>query len=331
MARRADVARRLATLVGENVLRITDARRGWPAHAELLVEGAPTPVALFVGPVGLTHRNRDDVERRFQNPDANRPIINTRPAREPLLLGLWETDRLIRVPRPLVVSADPWRRLDRTTRFSVFAYLSTLHTALEKGWHQDENATGEWIRCFVPSLLPLSYAADQLDAAPETVAMHAAIEASGLLAAPEPEAAPAAERARRAGSTLVRDARFSRRIVRAYAGLCAMCGLDSGLVQGAHIHPVAAPGSHDEPWNGLALCANHHLAFDRHVIGVDPATREVRFHHTILDQFASSPAGRALVTSTFRQLAEPAEHSARPRREMFQMRYAFFTDRYNWL
>ena len=283
---------------------------------------------MFVGPLGLTHRSRDDLERRFQNPDTNRPIIDTRPAREPLLLGLWETDPLIGVPRPLVVSADPWRRLGRTTRFSVFAYLSTLHTALEKGWHQDENATGEWIRCFIPSLLPLSYAADQLDAAPETFAMHAAIEASGLLAGPE---AAAAERARRAGSTLVRDARFSRRVVEAYVGLCAMCGLDSGLVQGAHIYPMSAPGSHDERWNGLALCANHHLAFDRHVVGVNPATRKVRFHHTILDQVASSPAVKALVSGTFEHLAEPAEQSARPKREMFEMRYAFFTDRYDWL
>jgi hypothetical protein len=104
---RPDVIERIAALVGEDVLRATDTALGWPALAELVVDGTAVPVALFAAPVGLSHRNRDEVERRFQNPGGDRPIIDVRPGRDPLLLGLWEDDPLISVKRPLLVSADP--------------------------------------------------------------------------------------------------------------------------------------------------------------------------------------------------------------------------------
>jgi len=110
-----------------------------------------------------------------------------------------------------------------------------------------------------------------------------------------------------------------------------MCGLGVGLVQGAHIHPVSAPGSHDEPSNGLALCANHHLAFDRHLVGVRPDNSEVVFHGRILEQLPGSPAIRALVNGTFDQLVAPADRGARPSAEMFEKRYQFFADQYDWL
>jgi hypothetical protein len=153
----------------------------------------------------------------------------------------------VRVDRPLIVSADPFRREGRITRFSVFVSVTTLQVALDKGWSEDLNVAGETIRCFLPPLLAVSYAADRDRAAPSTSAMQAAIEGSGLIAATAQQIPAAADRARRAGSTLVRDARFSRRVIDAYGGLCAMCGLGVGLVQGAHIYPASAPGSYDEP------------------------------------------------------------------------------------
>jgi hypothetical protein len=209
--------------------------------------------------------------------------------------------------------------------------MTTLLEAHERGWAEGQNAVGESIRCFEPSLLPVSYAADRDDAAPAAYTMQAAIEGSGLLTAPESEAAAASDRARRAGSSLVRDARFSRRVIDAYDGLCAMCGLDVGLVQAAHIYPVSAPGSSDEPWNGLALCANHHLAFDRHLVGVDSASLEIVFHETILEQQSTNLAVNALVDGTFDRLADPLDPSARPKAAMFEKRYGFYADRYEWL
>lgn len=329
MAGRAELSERIAALVGDDVLRIADPGSGWPALGELTVERVAVPVALFVGTVGLSHRDRDAIERRFQNPGQERPIIET-PRREPLLLGLWEADELEEVERPLLVSADPYHRVGRTTRFSVFVSLAMLDAALETGWSEGTSATGESIRCFIPPMLPLSFAADRDNATPPVFAMQAAIEASGLLAAPDEEVPAASQRARRAGTTLVRDARFSRRVIDAYEGLCAMCGLDVGLVEGAHIYPVSAPSSHDETWNGLALCANHHLAFDKHLVGVDLETFEIALHADIQEQSDVSPAVQAFVSGTFGQLAEPVDATATPKSQMFQKRYEYFVEQYEW-
>jgi putative restriction endonuclease len=57
--------------------------------------------------------------------------------------------------------------------------------------------------------------------------------------------------------------------MRAYRHRCAICTLhERELVQAAHIVPdvegIAAVV------NGLALCAIHHLAFDRNLLGIDP-------------------------------------------------------------
>jgi hypothetical protein len=330
VAGRADLVERIAELVGEDVLRISSLQTGWPALGDLVADGVAAPVAIFAGHVGLSHRNRDDIERRFQNPGTDRPIVGI-PGRDPLLLGLWEADDLEPVVRPLLVSADPLLRMGRRTRYSVFVSMGMLRSALETGWSEGHSSDGEVIRVFVPPLVPLSYRIDKEHAVPPAPAVQAAIEGAGLLAADDHDLPAASQRARRAGSTLVRDARFSRRVVEAYDGLCAMCGLDVGLVEGAHIYPVSAPASHDEPWNGLALCANHHLAFDKHLVGVDLKSTEILLHADILDQVPESPAVEAFVGGTYERLAAPRDPAARPRAEMFRMRYDFYVDCYDWL
>jgi hypothetical protein len=181
------------------------------------------------------------------------------------------------------------------------------------------------------SAAALSLAADRAGVVPDRAAMQAAIQGSGLLDAAGPDAPAAAERARRTGTALVRDARFARRVLEAYGGQCAMCGLDVGLVEAAHIYPVAAPNSPDQPWNGLALCANHHLAFDRHLMGVRPAGLEIVFGQKILDQVVHSAAVERLVKGTFPSLTAPPRQSAQPRVKMFEMRYEFYGESYAWL
>src|SRR5262249_3073738 len=149
-----------------DVLRLTDTRSRWPALGELVVEGLATPIALYVGLIGLSQRGRDDVERRFQNPGSDRPIVEIS-GRDLLLLGLWETDPFVEVKRPLLVSADPMHRIGLRTRYSVFVRLAMLLSALETGWSEDQSSIGESMRCFQPELLPLSYAADRDGAPPE--------------------------------------------------------------------------------------------------------------------------------------------------------------------
>jgi putative restriction endonuclease len=70
----------------------------------------------------------------------------------------------------------------------------------------------------------------------------------------------------------VRDQRFRSRVIDAYRRSCAFCGLGGGLVQAAHIEGVGEGGP-DLVVNGLAVCPNHHLSFDRGLITVDANRR----------------------------------------------------------
>jgi putative restriction endonuclease len=58
--------------------------------------------------------------------------------------------------------------------------------------------------------------------------------------------------------------------MRAYRHRCAICTLrERELVQAAHIVPDVEPAGIAAVVNGLALCAIHHLAFDRNLLGID--------------------------------------------------------------
>ncbi len=71
-----------------------------------------------------------------------------------------------------------------------------------------------------------------------------------------------------------RDIKFRLQIVPLYHYSCALCGikilLPSGiaLVEAAHIHQFAQ-SKNDEITNGMALCRNHHWAFDQGLWSID--------------------------------------------------------------
>ena len=74
--------------------------------------------------------------------------------------------------------------------------------------------------------------------------------------------------------TLVRNAFFRKAVVSVYGCQCAFCGLivnknlSQNIVDGAHIKPFSQ--FYDSSiHNGIALCKNHHWAFDRGWFGVD--------------------------------------------------------------
>lgn len=65
--------------------------------------------------------------------------------------------------------------------------------------------------------------------------------------------------------------RFKLDVMRAYQHRCAICTLrERELVQAAHIVPDSEAEGVAAVINGLALCAIHHLAFDRNLLGIDP-------------------------------------------------------------
>ena len=72
-----------------------------------------------------------------------------------------------------------------------------------------------------------------------------------------------------------RDIKFRLQIVPLYHYSCALCRikilLPSGitLVEAAHIHQFAQ-SKNDDITNGMALCRNHHWAFDQGLWSINP-------------------------------------------------------------
>jgi putative restriction endonuclease len=65
--------------------------------------------------------------------------------------------------------------------------------------------------------------------------------------------------------------RFRQDVLRAYRRRCTVCALrGEALVQAAHIVADQSPEGLAAVPNGLALCAIHHLAYDRNLLGIDP-------------------------------------------------------------
>jgi putative restriction endonuclease len=66
--------------------------------------------------------------------------------------------------------------------------------------------------------------------------------------------------------------RFRQDVLRAYGQRCTVCALRGhDFVQAAHIVSDPSPEGIAAVINGLALCAIHHLAYDRNLLGIDPA------------------------------------------------------------
>lgn len=330
MSPRTDLVTQLVDLVGAS-LEIESLGSGWPSLATLHIDGEDLKLALFVSPVGLSHRGRDSVERRFQNPGSNTPIKGV-PGYESVLLGIWQSDSVLEVAQPVIAMAEAHRRDDgRVTRWSVFLLMSALMEASEIGWSTDVTDSGEVIRYFYPTMFPVAITASMTGAEPEARAIYKAIWSTSV---PHPNSgvseAVDAERTRRTVTALVRDSKFSGSILNAYGRLCAMCGLGLSLVQGAHIYPASAPGSLDEVPNGLALCANHHLAFDKHLIAVHADSLEIRFHPSVLELAKFDSPVSIFVVNTF-AILRGAGGSEAPDPEAFRKRYHYYSEHYSWI
>ena len=65
--------------------------------------------------------------------------------------------------------------------------------------------------------------------------------------------------------------RFRAAVLRAYATRCAVCRLkEASLLQAAHIIDDRDAHGAATVENGISLCAIHHLAYDRNLLGIDP-------------------------------------------------------------
>ena len=323
MGTRTSLVKRLADLSSAAPMQVDDVQMGWPARVSLTTTSGRFPIALFAASVIDGGREREH-ERRIQNPGKGRPLVIP-DGTTPLLLGLWEKDKIVRVDEPLLVAWSPQKRAGLLTRWSAFVRLETLRQASTTGWAEAANADGEKVVCFHVALLPLFFEIHR-----ENLTIPAGAITAMLDVAEVSSGEDGVGRARKATTALVRDGRFGRKVVAAYDGLCAMCGLNLGLVEGAHIYPVAAPGSPDNEWNGLALCGNHHIAFDSHRIWVDPVDRSLRLHPLTIRDGERSAASREFLDATLDRLREPSQRGFSPHAKMFHRRYEHYGEAYQW-
>lgn len=319
---KASLVESLCQLVGPNICHLVDRRDGWPGLIDVRLS---TGIKRFSVHVGQIHSHgRKSYEYRFQNPASpNRPPVTALPATDALLIGIWNDDG-----PPVLVAAEPEIRFGDRTRFSVLFPERLFREAQQFGWAEPyRNGHGNLHWSFLPPLLPTFIELYQANAPVSAREIQVAAVSSGLVDEPSRQAAA---RARQAMTRLVRYAAFGQMVVTAYDKRCAMCGLNLGLVSGAHILPVAATQSVDKVWNGLALCENHHRAFDSHRLWVDPNSRKLKIHPHVLKHAEMSDQSMAFVKSTFSRLSDPQSASDLPRPEMFTERYDYFDDAYDW-
>lgn len=67
---------------------------------------------------------------------------------------------------------------------------------------------------------------------------------------------------------------FRAKVLHAYRAICSVCGLNlPAMLDAAHIAGDTEERGVPEVWNGLALCALHHRAYDLDALGIDASFR----------------------------------------------------------
>ena len=133
---------RITELCGETTIQVIHPARAWPTLASVRLPGGNLPVALHVGPIGRSHRGRDAVERRFQNPGQGKPI-QAPLGLLPLLVGLWEEEGA-----PVLLGMNATCRIGEATRKSLFVPLGVLQNAQAAGWTDHISGSGEHLVAF---------------------------------------------------------------------------------------------------------------------------------------------------------------------------------------
>jgi putative restriction endonuclease len=119
--------------------------------------------------------------------------------------------------------------------------------------------------------------------------------------------------------------RFELDVMRAYRHRCAICALrERSLVQAAHIVPDIEPEGIAAVVNGLTLCAIHHLAFDRNVLGIDP-DGVVHIARRLLEETDGPMLRTGLQGFHGAPIALPRKPEDRPDRTRLEARFTRFT------
>ena len=156
---------------------------------------------------------------------------------------------------------------------SIQVRRTTLEAAFDNGLHASLRHSEDVVVAFTPSLLA-TYClfAEEIRAHPDSslvADLNLIPSLRGGIVAP-PSQSVDRPRVVRVVESSYRAWDFNARVMKAYGGMCAVCGLQLGLIEAAHIVPVAWAGSTDLTRNGIALCRNHHRAYDASLLSITP-------------------------------------------------------------
>jgi putative restriction endonuclease len=118
--------------------------------------------------------------------------------------------------------------------------------------------------------------------------------------------------------------RFRRAVIQAYRTRCTVCSLrEASLLEAAHIVEDRDQRGNATVVNGLALCAIHHLAYDRNLLGIDP-DGVVHIHARLLDEIDGPMLKNGLQFFHGAHILQPARVEDRPDRERLAVRFESF-------
>jgi putative restriction endonuclease len=127
---------------------------------------------------------------------------------------------------------------------------------------------------------------------------------------------------RRASTTRTRhfQAHFRRAVLAAYRHRCGICAIgEKPVLDGAHL--VADREEPGEPRvsNGLSLCALHHRAFDRDLVGITPDFAIYVFRDRL--EYPDEDEGAILTRFDGDRLRLPRDENLHPDRELVDWRW----------
>jgi putative restriction endonuclease len=118
--------------------------------------------------------------------------------------------------------------------------------------------------------------------------------------------------------------RFRIAVLRAYETRCAVCALrEAALLQAAHIIDDRDPRGGATVDNGISLCAIHHLAYDRNLLGIDPKGI-VHIASRLLEGSDGPMLSQGLQGFHGGVILQPRRSDERPNSERLEARYNQF-------
>ena len=118
--------------------------------------------------------------------------------------------------------------------------------------------------------------------------------------------------------------RFRVTVLHAYRERCAVCALrEAALLQAAHIIKDRDPGGAATIANGIALCAIHHLAYDKNLMGIDPRGA-VHISRRLLDEIDGPMLRTGLQGFHGAAILQPRRAADRPDPERLEVRFEQF-------